>query len=688
MKGHRRITFSCLFVLLLAGGCAENATEKTAAPDPNAGALFKDNPNAQIIKKELIRVSFKPGELASLCNAELKAFAENLDHDVKSAFDLDQFYTQMDDRVVPLHFMGSVSTDEKVRAEASTCEEKYNKALVEMFTRKPLYEIVKASTAQNPDEDRLISEFKRQFEKNGMQLNDKDLAAFRDLKSKLVTLEAQFSKNLNEDTTSVEFTAAELEGTSPDFLERQARNKDGKYVVTTKLTDYLHVMENAKNPEARKKMAMAFENRAATANTKLLEQAVVLREQIAKLLGYKVWADYRIKGNMARNSEQVNTFLIDLKKKLRPRLTNDLRILLDAKRKMENPQARELTAWDFRYFENQVKKRDYALDEEVVREYLPKDTVMAGIFEIYSTLLGVKFEEVAGAAVWASDVKLYAIRDTGSKQIIGYFYTDFVPRPGKYGHAAAFPLIHGHVTTAGYYSQPVSAIVANFTPPSGGKPSLMTHDEVEVVFHEFGHIMHQTLTHAPYGWLSGSAVAQDFVEAPSQMLENWVWDPTILKKISGHYADKTKKMPDNLIAKIVSTRDFNKGYFYSRQITFGLTDMAMHTATGPVDVTETYKKIYKEVMTVPAVEGSHFSASFGHLMGGYDAGYYGYIWSEVFAADMFTTFQKDGLLNAKVGEKYRATILEQGNMLDAIDLLGEFLGRQPNNEAFLKKLKI
>jgi thimet oligopeptidase len=373
---------------------------------------------------------------------------------------------------------------------------------------------------------------------------------------------------------------------------------------------------------------------------------------------------------------------------MRPRLNTDLAVLLDAKKRLEDPNATELKAWDIRYFENQVKKVDYALDEETVRDYLPKDTVMAGLFEIYSTLLGVNFEEVKDGHVWGPEVKLYAIRDRETHFVIGYFYTDFVPREGKYGHAAAFPLLLGRATSAGNYSTPVSAIVANFTPPANCRPSLLTHSELDTVFHEFGHIMHQTLTHAPYGFLSGSAVAQDFVEAPSQMLENWVWDPSILKRVSGHYSDSKQKMPDDMIAKIVASRDFNRGYFYSRQLSLGLTDMALHTAQGPVDVTQTCQRIHKDVMGFDAVAGSHFCAGFGHLMGGYDAGYYGYLWSEVFAVDMFTAFEKDGLLSSKTGGRYRDTILEQGNMLDAVDLLTEFLGRAPNNSAFLKKLRI
>ncbi len=689
---HSKICFNnvrYLALFVIAGAmvsCAQHALDRqgdgklVSAAGGDLGRSYSSTP--------LIRVSYEPGELKTLCDKAISKFSDRLEREVKNAFDLDRVYAEVTDETTPLSFMGYVNQNEKVRAEGSQCEEKYNRALIDMFTRKNLYEVVVATPTQNPDEDRIVSEFKRNFEKNGMTLSGPDLTEYREMKSELVGVEAQFTKNLNEDTTTIELTESELTGMPAAFISRLKKAADGRYIVTTKITDYLQVMENAKSGETRRKMHSARENIAAKGNTLLLEKAVVLREKIAKKLGYKVWADYRIKGNMANNSNQVNAFLVDLKQKMKPRLVSDLAILLEAKKKLEDANAKELKAWDIRYFENQVKKTDYSLDEEVVRDYLPKETVMAGLFEVYSTLLSVKFEEIKDARVWGPEVKLYSIRDRESKQIVGYFYTDFMPREGKYGHAAAFPIILGRLLKNGSYVQPVSAIVANFTPPANGRPSLLTHDELETVFHEFGHIMHQTLTRAPFGFLSGSAVAQDFVEAPSQMLENWVWDPMILKKVSGLYSDPKQKMPDDLIAKIVATRDFNKGYFYSRQLSLGLTDMAMHTATGPVDVNETYKRIHKDVMTFSVIDGSHFCAGFGHLMGGYDAGYYGYIWSEVFAADMFTAFQKEGLLNSTTGEKYRATILEQGDMLDAIDILAEFLDRQPNNEAFLKKLKI
>jgi thimet oligopeptidase len=310
------------------------------------------------------------------------------------------------------------------------------------------------------------------------------------------------------------------------------------------------------------------------------------------------------------------------------------------------------------------------------------------VFEVYSQILGVRYVQITDADVWSPDVKLYQIENISDGAVVGYFYADLVPRQGKYGHAAAFPLISGRVLPTGSYSKPVAAMVANFAPPAGGKPSLLSHDEVETLFHEFGHIMHQTLTKAPYASLSGSAVAQDFVEAPSQMLEGWAWNQEILEKVSGHYLDHSRKLPTALLQQMIAAKDFNSGYYYTRQLMLATLDMTYHTATGPVDTAATYDQIYRDMLGIEPVAGGRFSASFGHLMGGYDAGYYGYLWSEVYAADMFTRFEHGGLLNAEIGGDYRRAILESGSMTDALSLLRQFLGREPNSEAFFRKLGI
>jgi thimet oligopeptidase len=341
-----------------------------------------------------------------------------------------------------------------------------------------------------------------------------------------------------------------------------------------------------------------------------------------------------------------------------------------------------------RYIEYQIKKNKYSLDEEKIKEYFPSDKTVEKMFEIYSTLLGVKFERVKEAKVWSPDVQFYRVIDKQTHLPVAYFYTDFIPREGKFSHAAAFPLRTGKLIREGTYLKPIAAIVANFTPPSDGKPSLLTHDEVETLFHEFGHIMHHTLSKAPYSSLSGFSVARDFIEAPSQMLEEWVWSPKILNQISGHYKNPAKKLPAHLIQKMIAARKFGQSHFYTRQLWLGNIDMAYHSNPDKnIDTTAVQLKMYKDIIGLDGAADTHFEARFGHLMG-YDAGYYGYLWSEVYAKDMFTLFEKEGLLSSKAGSKYRKVILEQGNMKDALDLVKEFLGRNPSPKPFYRFLGI
>ncbi|MEQ1876719.1 MAG: M3 family metallopeptidase, partial [Bdellovibrionia bacterium] len=642
----------------------------------------------------LIRYEYKPGEIKAACDQAIADATAKLDQLAKlnsesfetSMMTFESVLADYSDLTTPLIFMAYVSTDEKLREEASGCEENVGKFGVSVFTRKDLYGALKKVVPQSADQKRLVSETLKAFEKNGLMLSDEKLKEVRLLKQTLAELESKFSSNLNNDTTTVNFTAEQLAGVSQDFLEGLKKTADGKYIVTTKGPHYVHVTENAKNSETRKAMLMAYLNRAADKNPKLLEEAVTLRQKIATLMGYKTWADYRTDGRMALSGKAVATFLGGLQGKLSERNKADIAKLL-AHKKTLDPQATKVDAWDINYLAYQVKKKEFTLDDEKIREYFPSDFVIKGMFEVYSTILGVDFIPETKAKVWQDSVKLYKIVDRATGEKVAYFFADLIPREGKYGHAAAFPLISGRLMKDGY-TYPVASMVANMNAPVAGKPSLLNIDEVETLFHEFGHIMHQTLTKAPYASLSGTAVAQDFVEAPSQMLENWVWDSAILNKISGHYKNTSQKLPTDMLEKILAAKDFNQGYFYTRQLFLGIMDLTMHTANGAVDTTVLHDLLYKEIIGIEPLKGNHFNGTFGHLMGGYDAGYYGYLWSEVYAQDMFTIFKKNGLLDPKTGGRYRSIILEKGNMKEPLDLVRQFLEREPSNAAFYEKLGI
>ncbi|MFL5814217.1 MAG: M3 family metallopeptidase [Bdellovibrionia bacterium] len=666
-------------------------TQRSAPP---SGVSVNEPAQAPV----LVRSDFKKGELTQACQAAMDKAKARLDVVAATApqdrnFDntvlaVESITADLADETNPLTFMGYVSTNADTRSEGSECEGSVGDFGIEISTRRDLYDALKDQKPRNADETRLLSETLKAFERNGLKLPEDKLAQVKALQQKLTAVQTQFNANLNNDVTTVELTEAELAGVPADYKSNLKKTADGaRYIVTTRESDVGSFMANATNSEARRKWLFGYYNRGGKANTELLEQAISLRQQIAKLMGYSTWADYRIQGRMAKDAKTVLDFLNGLKTKLAERDREDIAGLLKFKKELD-PSATEVNAWDINFLQNQIKKRDYSLDDEKIREYFPADVVISGMFDVYSKLLGVHYTEIADAPVWSPDVKLYRINDNKDDRLIGYFYTDFVPRPYKYGHAAAFPQISGRVLPNGSYSLPVAAIVANLAAPANGKPSLLSHDDVETIFHEFGHIMHMTLTRAPYASLSGSNVAQDFVEAPSQMLENWVWDADVLSRISGHYLDHSQKLPADLLQKMIAARDFDQAYYYTRQLMLALTDMDYHTADGAVDTAAIYNRNYEEMIGVKPVAGAHFAGTFGHLMGGYDAGYYGYLWSLVYATDMFTRFHDGGMLSPEVGADYRRVILENGNSKDAIDLLGEFLGRTPNSEAFFKKLHI
>ncbi|MCC6276833.1 MAG: Zn-dependent oligopeptidase [Oligoflexia bacterium] len=684
----RSLTALSLIFIISCQSSPKN--EPPASSQPTSGGLT------------VIKYDYKSGEIEKICSSQMKHSDERLSQLVKiSSHDknfentiaaLDQIMADLSDETSGPVFMYSVSTSKSLRKEAEKCDSELSQYFVGVMSRKDLYDSIvqaeKNSKKQKlkPEDKRLIEQVIKGFKENGVDLPDDKLAQVRTLKQKLATLETQFAANLNENTDYEEMGPSDIDGIPETVLARFQKLSGGKYKVTTKPTDYVQFMENAKNADARKRLQIKYENRAANKNTQLLTEAIELRRQIAGLLGFKSWADYRTANRMAGSASKVSSFLKSLKGKLAQRNKKDLAKLLAFKKSVE-PGAKVVNPWDGTYLAYQLKKRDYTLDDEMIREYFPADQTVSAMFEVYSQILGVKFVEVKGADVWAPHVKLYEVRNKKDDSFVAHFFTDFVPREGKYGHAAAFTLRQGRIVN-GKYQFPISSIVANFTAPSGDKPSMFSHNEVETLFHEFGHIMHQTLTQAKYATLSGSSVARDFVEAPSQMLENWVWDPSILKRLSGHYKDASKKLPDSLIKKMIAARDFNQGYFYTRQLLFGLFDYSLHTASGSLDPTALYKKLYKELTTIDPLEETHFPAGFGHLMGGYDAGYYGYLWSEVFAQDMFTRFESEGLLNAQVGMEYRKAILERGDSEPAGKLLAKFLGRAPNNQAFFKRLGI
>jgi thimet oligopeptidase len=610
---------------------------------------------------------------------------------------LEAAYQVFNETASRLHFLKDIHQDAKVREAAAACQERSGKYVVGLSARKDLYEALKgylahagATAPHDAEQKRLIELTMRDFRRAGLELPDDARKRLVDLRQRLTELETRYHQNLGEDKTRLEFPVADLEGLPADFIARHEKTADGsKVILTVKYPDYFPVMENAKKESVRREMLKAFNNRGGVQNVALLNEATKLRAEAAALLGYATHADFVAEPNMAKTAKTIEDFLTRMRAGMKPGLDAYTEKMLALKRAETGDPKAVFNAWDTRYYLNQVRKRDFALDDEEVRTYFPAPKVLAGMYEVYSKLFGVRFVEVPGVQTWAEGVKLYDVRDAATDATLARFYVDMYPREGKYGHAACFNFAPGHQTPKGYRA-PMSALVVNFEPPTAGKPAHLSMDEVETLFHEFGHVMHESLTVARYATQAGTSSARDFVEAPSQMLENWVYQPEILAMLSEDPKNPGQPMPAELMQKIARARNYDAGVHFSRQIFLGLFDQTIHRIkpTDTPDADAVSRRLWMEIVGYPEDADTHFPASFGHMMGGYDAGYYGYLWSLVFAADMFTRFQAAGVLDPRTGREYRDRVISRGRTRDADELLRDFLGREPNEAAFLKQLGI
>jgi len=585
-------------------------------------------------------------------------------------------------------FLGYVSTDADIRNAATELELKVGKYFVDIFTREDIFNVIddySKNIKENLDEvdRRLLDKILYAFKKNGLYGDEKTRKKVKKLLKDLVELEVEFAKNIRETRDYIKVDEEALKGLDENYKKRLKKSGNGKYVISTDYPDYIPFMDNSKDDEARKALEIKFNNRCYPQNVELLEKAIKIRKKIAKLLNYKNFADYVLEDRMAKNSNKVFEFLKNLYKDLKKKGKKELKILLKLKNRETGTDDKTLYNWQWRYYANMYKKENFSVDYEKLREYFPLEVVIDGMFDVFSKFFSVRFVPKE-LPKWHSDVRTYEVCDSNNK-LIAYFYFDLFPREGKYKHAACFGLVKGRELPDGSYQIPAAAIVSNFTPPSQNMPSLLKFDEVVTLFHEFGHVTHNIFTRSRYGFFAGTSVSRDFVEVPSQVLENWVYDKDVLKKISSHYITK-EPIDDKAIEKLIAARNATSGLFYLRQLFFALVDMIYHTKKSSFDTTEVYEKLMKKIFMIPMTEGTHPQASFGHIMGGYEAGYYSYLWSEVIASDFYEEFKKNGIFNPEVGKRYIDKVLSRGGSIDEEMQVKEFLGREVSNQSFLKRI--
>ena len=685
------------------------AARAASAPQPPPAASVAHVPFAKLAPVDVpaLRWQYTPAQLSAACEGAEKTARAKLaalvaipdaQRTFASSFDaLEQVMADYADAATRLSFLKEIHPDAAVRAAAARCEEESGKFYVEVGARKDLYEAMKGYLANQgkreplaPIDRRLVEITMRDFRRNGLALSDADRAKLVAIRSQVAKLQTEYSANLDNDTTTIEAARGELGGLPAAYIARLKQAPDGKYIITTKYPDYFPLVENARSEALRKREYLAFNSRQTQANLPLLEKAVALRDQAARILGYANHGDYVTEVRMAKRAADVTAFLTKLQGELKPGADALDHRMLAMKRKETHDRQATLQAWDWRFYLREIREHDFHLDDEAIRAWFPAPKVLAGMFQVYSTLLGVTFDQVQAPNVWADGVRLYEVHDAtpgSGHKLLAKFYVDLFPRAGKYGHAASFNIGVAREVKDGYQI-PLSALVVNFDPPSAGKPAHLSVDEVETLFHEFGHIMHMSLTTVAYNSLGGANVDVDFVEAPSQMMENFVYEPAVLRLITDDPKHPGQPMPDPLMKTIARARTWNAPVRYRRQDFLAQFDMFIHTHGGDTDVDAADHRLRQEITGYPVDPAEHFAATFGHMMGGYDAGYYGYLWSKVFADDMFTRFAKEGVLDPKVGAEYRADVLEAGRAEEPEVLLQRFLGRKPDDRAFLIQVGI
>ena len=596
-----------------------------------------------------------------------------------------------------LDLIDQTSTNADVRDAASDAIKKIDAWAVGIDYREDVYAAIKVYSDTHPqlngEDKKLFDETLRDYRRAGLELPKDQRNEVEKLRKRLTVLETDFENNVTKATNALKFTKSELEGAPENFLAQQGiKTGPDEYTLMANITfHYLMVEDNAKREDTRKRMMVARCNLAREENIPLLQEILVLRDDIAHRLGYASFADYATETRMTKNAATAIEFLESLKKGLQPKFDAELEEFRQLKIKETGDPNAKIYVWDWRYFANELKKTKYNVDAEQLRVYFPYQRVLEGMFAIYQRIFGLKFERVEPPYKWIGDLQLYTVSDAKTGEPLGLFYLDMFPREGKYNHFAQFGITEGKLLPDGKYQRPVCALVCNFPPRQPDKPSLMSHEEVETVFHEFGHAMHTILTRAKYARFSGTSVPRDFVEAPSQMLENWTWDKKVLDSFAVDYRDPKKKIPREILNQLKASRLATEGTFYRRQLSFALMDLALHTqihATNTDDVLPLSNRILGDV-ALPEPPDTAFVAYFGHIIG-YGSGYYGYSWADAIAADMATVFENspDGFFDKTAGMKLRREIYQVGDSRDINVSIEKFLGRPRSIEPFLKKIGV
>lgn len=563
--------------------------------------------------------------------------------------------------------------NEKIREHASSVSVKLTQYSIDNSMRLDLYKINKyyydnqyqqEKSSFTKEQISYVEDAMLAYKKIGLDLPEAKYNRVKEIKKEITQLTTEFELNVDNYRRNFEFNIKDVEGLPESFIDEH-KIENNKIKVTLEYPDYIPMMEYCKNREIRKKLNFEFGCRAKDLNEEIIEKVFTLRQEIADLFGVDNYSDYKLVNSMANTTSTVMNFLDKLKIKIDVLLKRDYDILL---KEAKTDSIEKLEFYDIAYYSRIYKEKETSLNKQELKKYFPVQATVKNVFSIYQTLLNYTFIDITNKhkdTLWSNEVKLYMVNN--NSKLVGYFYLDLFPRNGKYGHAAVFPCISKSENTC-----PVATMACNFA------KDFMTFDELETFFHEFGHVMHHLSSISKISSTASFACEHDFVEAPSQMFEEWCYVSKTLKMIS-------PTITNDIIKKINKQKNILQGYHYARQLSFCYLDMNIHSNKYNHNSFETNKKITKEILGLDIQENTNSIASFGHLMSGYDSGYYGYLWSLVYAKDLFSKFENNEL-NPQIGIKFRDEVLSQGSIRPSMKSIKIFLGRESNEDAFINSI--
>lgn len=576
----------------------------------------------------------------------------------------------------------NVHPNAAIRENAEICEQKFVTLISEISLSRPLYDRLVAVDTKPLDslDRRYVEHMLQDFKRSGVDKDEATREKIKKLNEEINQIGQTFDKNIRQGTRQLVLDSVEdLAGLPQDYIDNHKPSALGKIVLTTAYPDYVPFMQYAKNDALRKQFYIIFRQQAYPENKAVLHQLIAKRHELAQLLGYKNFSQLVTEDKMIKSPENAQSFIDRVSSLATPRAEAEYQQLL-ARMKQIDPKATRVEDWQKMYVEDLVKKEQYQVNAQEVRQYFHYDNVRQGIFDLMQAMFGIAIKPWE-TNVWHESVKAYEIWD-GDK-VIGRFYLDMHPREGKYKHAAEFPIVNG----ISDMQLPVAALVCNF-PGGDGSSGLMEHADVETFLHEFGHLMHNIFAGNNQRWMyfSGIKTEWDFVEAPSQMLEEWVWDAETLSTFARN--DKGEVIPPELVKKMVAARDFGRAMWTKHQLFYAALSLGVYNGDpATLELDKAMADIQSKYSPFGYVDDTYFYASFGHL-NGYSSIYYTYMWSLVIAADMHSEFMKKGLRNAELSQHYRKTVLEPGGTKDAADLVKDFLGRPYSFDAFAQDLAV